>query len=257
MKRNILFFVMLYAFALILGCKLIPQKSKIVSSFYPYTFAAQYLGRTDYDYVTIFENIENRNFNFDTDIKAKLLIINGNGIDEDLINKIKHENLFIASNYTKLEKKNYLVYLNPNKMEDVFFGLSQIFCKFNEKKCKYFSKRCGDYVALIEEVKSSLLNLSKRIKEKNIKILIYKDYYKPLFDFMKIEPILFSEDKIKKTAGKKIVIFPSKEISKNYSKLLEKYQAKAVIFDPNMKGDYAKTFIMFVKKFKKAIENLG
>jgi len=254
-KIHMLFIVILCIFALTLGCKLIPQKPKIVSSFYPYTFAAKYLGRTDYDYVTIFGNIEDRNFNFDTNIKAKLLTINGNGIDEDLINKIKHENLFIASNYTKLERKNYLVYLNPNKMEDVFFGLSQIFCKFNEKKCKYFTKRCGDYVALIEEVKNALINLSKKIKEKGIKILIYKDYYRPLFDFMQIEPILFSEKKIKEISGKKIVIFPSKEILKKYSKLLEKYRAKAIIFDPNMKGDYAKTFIMFVKNFKEAMEN--
>ena len=255
MKKNMIFFTILCLLILTLGCELIPQKPKIVSSFYPYTFAAKYLARTDYDYITLFKNIEDKSFNFNSNIKAKLLIINGNGIDELLKNKIKHENLFIASNYAKLQKEKYLVYLNPDKMQNVFFGLSQIFCKLNEKKCNYFTKRCGDYVALIEEVKSSLISLSKKIKEKNIKVLIFKNYYKPLFDFMKLEPILFSEDKIKETAGKKIVIFPSEKILKDYSKLLEKYQAKAIVFDPNIKGDYAKAFIVFIKNLKEAIKN--
>ena len=239
---------------LVLGCKLIPQKPKILSSFYPYTFAAKYLGRVNYDYITLFENIDDKNFH-NPNIRVKLLIINGNGIDEYLIKKIKHENLFIAANYTKLKKEKYLVYLNPDKMEDIFFGLSQIFCKFDKKKCRYFTKRCGDYVALIEEIKNALIDLSKKIKDKDIKILIFKNYYKPLFDFMKIDTILFSEDKIKEIPGKKIVIFPSEKISKKYLNLLEKYQAKALIFDPNIKGDYAKAFIVFIKSFKETVEN--
>ncbi len=253
MKRKSIFLIIL--FLIIMGCKLIPQKQKIVSSFYPYTFAAKYLGRTDYDYVTVFKNIEDRKLNFDTNIEAKLLIINGNGIDDNLKKKIKYKTLFIASDYSKLNKENYLVYLNPDKMENVLYGLSQIFCKFDKKKCKYFTKRCGDYVALIEEIKGALINLANKIKEKHIKVLIFKNYYKPLFDFMKIDTILFSEDKLRELPSKKLVIFPSESLLKKYNEVLKRYQAKAVVFDPNIKEDYAKAFIMFAKNLKEAIEN--
>ncbi len=258
MKSKFVFGVLLILGGTLSSCKFLPKKDKIVTSFYPYTFAAKYLGRTDYDYITVYRDVFSKSLNMEKskleNIKAKLLVINGNKVDDNLKNEINYEDILVASKYSKYEKPNYLVYLNPDKMEDIFFALSQRFCEYDKKKCKYFSKRCGDYVALIEEVKEKLKNLAQEIIKKNVKIFLSSNILLPLFDFMKVKTHNLNKENIEKLKGKKIIIFASNKEKRRYENLLKRYNLKYIIFDPNLKEDYAKAFIAFYKKMEEILK---